>query len=44
VRADDDEDALHTRIKAVEHALLVETVGHMAREGFDVDGRKVRLR
>jgi phosphoribosylglycinamide formyltransferase 1 len=44
VRADDDEDALHTRIKAVEHALLVETVGHMAREGFDVDGRKVSLR
>ncbi|SDH49800.1 phosphoribosylglycinamide formyltransferase-1 [Sinosporangium album] len=39
----DDEDSLHERIKTVERDLLVETVGRMAREGFTVTGREVRL-
>ena len=40
---DDDEAALHERIKVAERALLVETVGRMVREGWSVDGRKVRI-
>jgi phosphoribosylglycinamide formyltransferase-1 len=40
---DDDERALHERIKVVERALLVEVVGRMARNGWQVDGRKVTL-
>jgi phosphoribosylglycinamide formyltransferase 1 len=40
---DDDEQALHERVKSVERALLVETVGRMVREGWSVDGRKARL-
>jgi phosphoribosylglycinamide formyltransferase-1 len=40
---DDDEEALHQRIKGVERSLLVETVGRMAREGWTVTGRTVRL-
>ena len=40
---DDDENALHERIKVVERALLVEVVGRMARNGWQVDGRKVTL-
>ncbi|GLW05504.1 phosphoribosylglycinamide formyltransferase [Microtetraspora sp. NBRC 13810] len=39
----DDEDTLHERIKTVERGLLVETVGRMAREGWTVTGRNVRL-
>ncbi|MDF5751328.1 phosphoribosylglycinamide formyltransferase [Spongiactinospora sp. TRM90649] len=39
----DDERELHERIKVVERALLVETIGRMAREGWSVTGRKVRL-
>ncbi|MET8156249.1 phosphoribosylglycinamide formyltransferase [Sphaerisporangium sp. NPDC005289] len=39
----DDEDALHERIKTVERRLLVEIVGRMAREGWTVAGRHVRL-
>lgn len=39
----DDEDALHERIKGVERALLVEVVGRMVREGWTVEGRKVRI-
>ena len=43
VRDDDDEAALHERIKVAERALLVETVGRMTREGWSVHGRKVRI-
>ncbi|WP_424536962.1 phosphoribosylglycinamide formyltransferase [Sphaerisporangium viridialbum] len=43
VRDGDDEDALHERIKTVERRLLVEVVGRMAREGWTVTGRHVRL-
>ncbi|HEY0933685.1 MAG TPA: phosphoribosylglycinamide formyltransferase [Trebonia sp.] len=44
VRDDDDEPALHERIKVAERALLVDTVGRMAREGWSVNGgRKVRI-
>ncbi|MEV7005636.1 phosphoribosylglycinamide formyltransferase [Streptosporangium sp. NPDC051022] len=39
----DDEETLHERIKTVERNLLVETVGRMAREGWTVTGRTVRL-
>ena len=40
---DDDETALHERIKIVERQLLVDTVGTMAREGWTVTGRKVSI-
>jgi phosphoribosylglycinamide formyltransferase 1 len=43
VQDDDDEAALHERIKVAERALLVEIVGRMAREGWSVHGRKVRI-
>jgi phosphoribosylglycinamide formyltransferase-1 len=39
----DDERALHERIKQVERALLVDTVGRMARQGWSVNGRKVSI-
>ncbi|WP_062431484.1 phosphoribosylglycinamide formyltransferase [Herbidospora daliensis] len=39
----DDETTLHERIKGVERGLLVEVVGRMAREGWRVSGRTVRL-
>lgn len=39
----DDEAGLHERIKAVERELLVDVVGRLAREGFTVDGRAVRI-
>ena len=46
VADDDDEATLHERIKVAERALLVDTVGKMAREGWSVTGetgRKVRI-
>ncbi len=43
VEDDDDVEALHERIKVAERRMLVETVGAMAREGFAVSGRKVRI-
>ena len=43
VRDDDDEASLHERIKTVERNLLVDVVGRMARNGWKVSGRKVRL-
>ncbi|WP_222871573.1 phosphoribosylglycinamide formyltransferase [Nonomuraea sp. PA05] len=43
VQPDDDEAVLHERIKVVERRLLVETVGRMAREGWTVSGRTVRI-
>ncbi|OAH13131.1 phosphoribosylglycinamide formyltransferase [Streptomyces jeddahensis] len=41
VRDEDDESALHERIKEVERKLLVEAVGRLARDGFRIEGRKV---
>jgi phosphoribosylglycinamide formyltransferase-1 len=43
VEDDDTVETLHDRIKIAERAMLVETVGRMAREGWTVDGRRVRL-
>jgi phosphoribosylglycinamide formyltransferase 1 len=44
VHDDDDEASLHERIKVAERALLVGTVGRMARDGWSVNGdRKVRI-
>ena len=44
VRDDDDEDSLHERIKTVERELLVQVVGRLARDGFEVlEGRHVRI-
>ena len=39
----DNEVTLHERIKVAERALLVGTVGRMVREGWSVQGRKVRI-
>ncbi|MDN4482726.1 phosphoribosylglycinamide formyltransferase [Demequina lignilytica] len=43
VAADDDEATLHERIKTVERRLVADTVGRMAREGWTVSGRTVRI-
>ena len=43
VEDDDTADVLHERIKVAERAMLVDTVGRMAREGFTVTGRRVRF-
>ncbi|MFF8288259.1 phosphoribosylglycinamide formyltransferase [Streptomyces sp. NPDC016309] len=43
VRDEDDEDALHERIKEVERSLLVEVVGRLARHGYRIEGRKVHV-
>jgi phosphoribosylglycinamide formyltransferase-1 len=40
---DDDVAALHERVKVAERALLVGTVGAMARGGWSVQGRKVKV-
>jgi phosphoribosylglycinamide formyltransferase-1 len=40
---DDDEKALHERIKVAERVLLVDTVGKMVRHGWTIEGRKVRF-
>jgi phosphoribosylglycinamide formyltransferase 1 len=39
----DTVETLHERIKVAERAMLVDSVGRMAREGFVVEGRHVRL-
>lgn len=39
----DDEEGLHERIKQTERHLLVDVVGRLAREGWTVDGRTVRV-
>ncbi len=39
----DSEDALRARIQDVERPLYVETVGRLARGGWSVEGRTVRL-
>ena len=43
VADDDDVDSLHERIKVAERAMLVESVGRMAREGFTITDRRVRF-
>jgi phosphoribosylglycinamide formyltransferase-1 len=41
IRDEDDESALHERIKEVERRLLVDAVGRLARDGYRIEGRKV---
>ena len=43
VLEDDDEAALHQRIKVAERRLVVETLGRMVREGWSVSGRTVKI-
>lgn len=43
VLSGDDQASLHERIKVSERALLVDVVGRMARNGYEVTGRQVRL-
>lgn len=43
VADDDTVESLHERIKTAERAMLVDSVGRMAREGYVVDGRRVRF-
>lgn len=43
VEAEDSVVALHERIKIAERHMLVDSVGRMAREGFVVEGRRVRF-
>jgi phosphoribosylglycinamide formyltransferase-1 len=43
VADDDTPESLHERIKTVERAMLVDSVGRMVRRGWIVDGRKVTL-
>lgn len=43
VQDDDTVDSLTERIKQAERPQLVEWVGRLAREGFTVDGRRVRV-
>ena len=43
VEEGDDVGSLHDRIKLAERTMLVETVGRIAREGFTIIDRKVRI-
>ena len=43
VEDDDTVESLHERIKAAERVMLVESVGRLAREGFTIEHRKVRI-
>ncbi|WP_241238299.1 phosphoribosylglycinamide formyltransferase [Nocardioides pantholopis] len=43
VEDDDTVETLHERIKVAERTMLVATVGRLAREGFAVEGRRVRI-
>jgi phosphoribosylglycinamide formyltransferase-1 len=43
VLENDTESRLHERIKVVERALLVDTVGRIARGGYRIEGRRVDL-
>lgn len=43
VLEDDDLEALTERIKVAERGQLVDVVGRMVREGWQVEGRRVRL-
>jgi phosphoribosylglycinamide formyltransferase-1 len=44
VHDDDSVETLHERIKVEERRMLVESVGRMARQGYDIEGRRVRIR
>ena len=44
VHDDDTVETLHERIKVEERRMLVESVGLMARQGYDIEGRRVRIR
>ena len=39
----DTVESLHERIKVAERAMVVDAVGRMVREGFSLEGRKVRI-
>jgi phosphoribosylglycinamide formyltransferase-1 len=45
VRVGDDDtvESLHERIKVAERAMLVDSVGRMARDGFTIEDRRVRF-
>lgn len=43
VEDDDTTESLHERIKVAERAMLVDSVGRMAREGYVVEGRRFRF-
>jgi phosphoribosylglycinamide formyltransferase-1 len=43
VADDDTAESLHERIKVAERTMLVETIGAMARDGFEVRGRRVMV-
>lgn len=43
VSDDDSVESLHERIKIAERTMLVDTIGLMARDGWELDGRRVRL-
>ncbi len=43
VNVDDTPESLHERIKTAERTMLVDTIGLMARDGWALDGRRVRL-
>lgn len=43
VEDDDTVETLHERIKVAERRMLVDAVGRMAREGYVVDGRRIRI-
>lgn len=43
VEDDDTVETLHERIKVAERAMLVDSVGRIAREGLKIDGRRVRF-
>jgi phosphoribosylglycinamide formyltransferase-1 len=43
VEDDDDVESLHERIKGAERTMLVDAVGRLARDGFRIEGRRVRI-
>lgn len=43
VADDDTVETLHERIKVAERAMLVDTVGRMARDGWSLAGRRARV-
>ena len=43
VADDDSVESLHERIKVAERAMLVDAVGRMARDGYTITDRKVRI-
>lgn len=43
VEEDDTVETLHERIKVAERRMLVDSVGRLAREGYVVEGRRVRI-